>query len=162
MKANLMQVVASSVMLGLMAGAVGLHWYQVDQWTAVTDGDSKENYVPVRAGELNAMAVSLTDDGLFAETPESSSLEPAAGRREMDATVTALNEIVSVLRDLKDENKNLKEQVQEANRDLNEMRFQIDTHSASFRPLKVRSESVPTGLLEVPESHPLLPPKRQH
>lgn len=161
MKATLMQVVASSVILGLMAGAVGLHWYQVDQWTAVTDGDPNENYVPVRTGELNAMAVSLTDDGGLSAAPESSNLEPAAGRREMDATVTALNEIVSVLRELKDENKNLKEQVEEANRDLNEMRFQVDTHSASFRPLKTNSESESTGILKVPKSHPLLPPKPQ-
>jgi len=92
-------------------------------------------------------------------TPEPQRSQPSSDRPEMDATVTALNEIVSVLRELKDENRNLREQVEEANRDLTEMQFRIDTNSRSFRPMKVSGE--PAGPMERTAGHPLLGVKPQ-
>jgi methyl-accepting chemotaxis protein len=87
---------------------------------------------------------------------------PAGSRAgEMNATVEALNEIVSVLRELKEENQDLREQVKEANRDLTEMQFRIDTHSKSFRPMREAAGSATQLDSGPPSSHPLLPPKRR-
>ncbi|BCU78227.1 hypothetical protein [Luteolibacter sp. LG18] len=44
------------------------------------------------------------------------------------------------LKSLKQENRDLRDQVAETNRDLMEMQFRLDTHSQSFRPLKLKND----------------------
>jgi len=44
------------------------------------------------------------------------------------------------LRALKQENKDLRDQVAETNRDLMEVQFRLDTHSQEFRPLKLKND----------------------
>ncbi|MFD0894109.1 hypothetical protein KBB96_02795 [Luteolibacter ambystomatis] len=44
------------------------------------------------------------------------------------------------LKALKQENKDLRDQVAETNRDLMEVQFRLDSHSASFRPLKIKND----------------------
>ncbi|HBM77165.1 MAG TPA: hypothetical protein DD438_03565, partial [Verrucomicrobiales bacterium] len=85
-------------------------------------------------------------------------------------TLKALEEIVGRLQELnaanselRNTNAYLQEQLRETNRDLNELQFRVDTHSESFRPLRVSSNEAsllwnsisPGGNL-----HPLLPPKK--
>ena len=85
-------------------------------------------------------------------------------------TLKALEEIVARLQGLKsanhelrDINVDLQEQLRETNRDLNELQFRVDTHSESFRPLRVPSGSEASLLWNSGMSgealHPLLPPK---
>lgn len=159
MKANLFQLVSSSVVLGLMAGAVGLHWQQLKQFdTAALPDESTDGYVLVSTGGPSSLAFPWTEaEG--SELPLQN--ESARGRDsgEMNATVAALSEIVSVLQELKDENRDLRDQIEESNRDQSEMRFQIEMHSKEFRPLKLVSE--PAQRVESNGSHPLLPPKRR-
>lgn len=157
MKANLLQLVSSSVVLGLMAGAVTLHWHQLQQYEpSISADDASGDYRLVSArvfgdselasGEresLDRFAVRHTRDG--------------ENREEMRATVEALSEIVSVLQELKEENRDLRDQIEEANRDQSEMRFQLETHSREFRPLNLETE--PARRVESERSHPLLPPK---
>lgn len=155
------QLVSSSVVLGLMAGAVGLHWHELDRMDPAEisgpwGGDAGAG-AAVEAPGADYVPVSAT--GVDDRVGNSHREQVDGVSPEMGATVEALKEIVSVLRELKDENQNLREQVKEANRDLTEMQFRLDTHSESFRPLKVASE--PAKPLETGNSHPLLPPKRR-
>ena len=48
--------------------------------------------------------------------------------------------LVSELKTLKQQNQELKDQVAETNRDMMEVQFRLDSHSESFRPLKVAPE----------------------
>jgi hypothetical protein len=49
-------------------------------------------------------------------------------------------ELLSEVRALRNENKNLIDQVAETNRDMMKMNFRLDTHSESFRPLPTSEE----------------------
>lgn len=48
--------------------------------------------------------------------------------------------LIQELRNLRNENRALTNQVAETNRDVMKMQFQIDTHSESFRPLQISEE----------------------
>lgn len=48
--------------------------------------------------------------------------------------------LLSEVRALRNENRNLVDQVAETNRDMMKMEFRLDTHSASFRPLPTSEE----------------------
>ena len=160
MKASILQLVSSSVVLGLMVGAVGFHWHQVNRWNGQSAGE------PAGAAfvRVDTQRGSVPVSWIGSEVEESPAMVSAGAGPEMGATVEALNEIVSVLRELKDENHDLREQVKEANRDLTEMQFRLDTHSKSFRPLHPQSDRA-TPLRNPADngsSHPLLPPKRRN
>lgn len=161
MKASIFQLVSSSVVLGLMAGAVGLHWHEVERMdpagTVGAHGGGTGVGAAFETPGVDFVPVSSTGGAGRVEQSHRKRVDGVSP--EMGATVEALTEIVSVLRELKDENRNLREQVKEANRDLTEMQFRLDTHSKSFRPLNVVSE--PAKPLETVTSHPLLPPKRR-
>lgn len=49
-------------------------------------------------------------------------------------------ELIQELRNLRNENRALNNQIAETNRDVMKMQFQIDTHSESFRPLPASPE----------------------
>ncbi len=56
--------------------------------------------------------------------------------------------IVDLFERMQNQQEELRDQVAEANRDLMELQFQVDTHSQSFRPLKATQEpssSIPSG-----------------
>jgi hypothetical protein len=48
--------------------------------------------------------------------------------------------LLDEIRALRNENRNLTDQVAETNRDMMKMQFRLDTHSASFRPLPVSED----------------------
>jgi hypothetical protein len=74
--------------------------------------------------------------------------------------------LLAEVRALRNENRNLIDQVGETNRDMMKMQFRLDTHSASFRPLPTSEErddtsnyrgDIPSG---VDEDFPgVLPPR---
>lgn len=159
MKASLLQLVSSSVALGLMAGAVGLQWFQMEG----VNLSGTEGFGPVSSvfggSELVPTMVSWETSAPGSE-PLSSGARLGAGvqQQEVATTVMALNEIVSVLKGLQEENRALREQVKEVNGGLTELEFRTDMLSGSFRPLKASADAAPmrqSGL------HPLLPPKRR-
>jgi hypothetical protein len=159
MKANLFQLVTSSVVLGLMTGAVGYHWHQLGQFepSALPD-EPKEGYVLISSGGSGSLGFPWTESDAFEDPPQSPSVSRGESD-EMNATVAALSEIVSVLKELKEENRDLRDQIEESNRDQSEMRFQIEMHSKEFRPLNLGPE--PARRVEKRQSHPLLPPKKR-
>lgn len=84
--------------------------------------------------------------------------QPAPGQRD-----GALMEVLVAIRD---EQKNIRQQVSETNRDMDELTFRVDSHSTQFRPLQTtvgrpRAMIVNDDEFSPPSgSNQLLPPKR--
>ncbi len=101
------------------------------------------------------ISVSTGGTMLDSDVPTAPGLARNTGSVE-SATVQALQEVVSVLQEMKAENDSLREQLMETNRELNGMQIQLDGYDNSFRPLRLQ----PTHEGVIDSGNPLLPPKR--
>ena len=154
------QIAISAALLGGMSGAALIHALQFVE----NDWIGQRRAVTQKANPENHKSISTTGeherDGL-AVSPSSA--------EENTTTLKALEEIVGQLQklnsanlELRDVNVSLQEQLRETNRDLNELQFRVDTHSESFRPLRVSSSEAPLLWKSISSGrslHPLLPPK---
>ena len=154
------QIATSAALLGGMSGAALIHALQFVE----NDWIGQRRAVTQKANPENHKSISTTGeherDGL-AVSPSSA--------EENTTTLKALEEIVGQLQklnsanlELRDVNVSLQEQLRETNRDLNELQFRVDTHSESFRPLRVSSSEAPllwNSISPGGSLHPLLPPK---
>ena len=154
------QIATSAALLGVMSGAALIHALQF----VGNDWIGERRAVTQKADPENHKSISTTGehdrDGL-AVSPSSA--------EENTTTLKALEEIVGQLQklnsanlELRDVNVSLQEQLRETNRDLNELQFRVDTHSESFRPLRVSSSEAPllwNSISSGGSLHPLLPPK---
>ena len=154
------QIATSAALLGGMSGAALIHALQFVE----NDWIGQRRAVTQKANPENHKSISTTGeherDGL-AVSPSSA--------EENTTTLKALEEIVGQLQklnsanlELRDVNVSLQEQLRETNRDLNELQFRVDTHSESFRPLRVSSSEAPllwNSISSGRSLHPLLPPK---
>ena len=151
MKKIAIQLVVSGVALVLMGGGAGIHWWKVKGMVVRGSGPEWVALAVEHPAKGGAMLAS-TGSQLALAAPGSS-----PSKEEINSIVATMGEMVSVLKDLRTENDDLRDQVEEINRDLNEAQLRLDSHSESFRPL-----NVPLGIegILAPE-HPLLPPKRR-
>lgn len=69
--------------------------------------------------------------------------------------------LIKELRNLRNENRDLTDQIAETNRDVMKMQFQIDTHSESFRPLQVTDDRDDRSQLYDEDYPSVLPPRAQ-
>ena len=160
MRIYFFQIATSAALLGVMSGAALIHALQF----VGNDWIGERRAVTQKANPENHKSISTTGeherDGL-AVSPSSA--------EENTTTLKALEEIVGQLQklnsanlELRDVNVSLQEQLRETNRDLNELQFRVDTHSESFRPLRVSSSEAPllwNSIRSGGSLHPLLPPK---
>ena len=163
MKSSLFQLIGCGVALGLMCGAVAIHSLHVSGAKSLADGG---DWIPGDESSLELGAIIPTS-----LREASRRAEGGNARRQEAATVLALQEIVARLQELKSENQNLhgvnldlQDQLEETNRDLNELQIRVDSHSESFRPMRASSSgSILQGSISPGSSlnsiHPLLPPK---
>ena len=82
---------------------------------------------------------------------------PQAG----DAQREFFEGLLSEVRALRNENRNLIDQVAETNRDMMKMEFRLDTHSASFRPLPTAEDRDRGDISSMPDDDfpGVLPPR---
>jgi hypothetical protein len=73
---------------------------------------------------------------------------------------TFFNELLTELKQLKNENRDLRDLMGETNRDIMKLSFRVDTHSESFRPLPTSEERQDTSF-NFPDNSPpgVLPPR---
>ena len=70
------------------------------------------------------------------------------------------NELLAELKQLKNENKDLRDLMGETNRDVMKLSFRVDTHSESFRPLPTSEQRQETSFHIPDDSLPgVLPPR---
>jgi hypothetical protein len=151
MKGIAIQLISSSVALAMMAGGAGVHWWKVRGMESTT---ASPQWLSLSLEKPGGDPVMTASSGPGTRVPGEG---PDPSRTELNSIVSTMEEMVSVLKDLRTENDDLRDQVKEINRDLNEAELRLDSHSESFRPLKASS-----GMRELISSeHPLLPPKRR-
>jgi len=154
MKASVIPVICSIALTGML-GAGATHWWSVRQMVAFaeklpaqrsmdkTPAKPVENVVPSPAAIPVAPAPPAT--------PVAARTESGPNKSEREFFSSLVDELKAV----RQQNQELRDQVAETNRDLMELQFRVDTHSESFRPLKVTSEPAPLQS----EAGGVLPPK---
>ncbi len=168
MKTAAFQLIATGVSLGIMGGAVGIHWLHLAGAGSVSGPEPHEarRFPP----EISSASLRADPAEKRLEAQATPAGELPAANAENRATLAVLSEITSRLEELKGDQDHLREQLLEANRDLNVLEFRVDSHSESFRPIpssgagSIRGRSVSPGHKVQPfargfAGHPLLPPK---
>lgn len=146
----------STMALGLIAGIAGTHFHQVatmvDQ--GVTPAPIVYHVAEPASGERPRQDTRLaaTPDHTAATAVKTTPRPVARTPRERDllGLIASQTEMLAAMRN---EQKNLRKQLSETNRDMDELTFRVDSHSTDFRPLRVDSER-PRGLITVPADLP--------
>jgi len=146
MKPSLVPI-AFGTALALMAGAAGSHWYSVRGLTTLA-ALLTSDLEPSNTGPERSPAA-LPDDGLAKEAknflaearrgqdaPERP-VKPSAPLGDADLR---MEKLLTLLEGTVEQNQELRDQIAGTNRDLQELRFQVDTYDGQFRPLKVEEE----------------------
>ncbi|WP_193211048.1 hypothetical protein [Luteolibacter marinus] len=148
MKSSLVPI-ACGTALALMVGATAAHWSSVRDMAALAAALPQVNPAKPVSPAL------LPDDGLTREakgfladarreaakhvvSPQEARNFAAAPKGSADARIERL---LKLLEGTVEQNQELREQIALTNRDLSELRFQVDSYDGQFRPLKVEQES---------------------
>ena len=155
-------MLASGTALSLMGGAVGVHYFHVKE-TVASSKEALYDGVAYASYESGAGSPLSRDPGGEGLGLTAGGVDETLLKSEKEVTMELLQKMVDRIEDLTNENQNLRdeqvqlrEQVAETNRDLSHLQFRVDTHSESFRPLRVTEDSTFQKALPV---HPVLPPK---
>lgn len=146
MKSSLIPIACGSA-LALMAGAAGSHWFSVRDMATLA-AVLPSDLAPARAPHFKTAP--LPDEGLAkeakdflaearksGETPARPATPTAAAPNDTDRRVEKL---LTLLESTVEQNQELRDRIGETNRDLLELRFQVDSYDGQFRPLKVEEE----------------------
>jgi hypothetical protein len=142
-------------LLATMIGAGFSHFWSVQELVANFPTSPATRLVPHAPG-------SDTNQNL-PDTPNrpdpAMSPVPANG----DAQREFFEGLLAEVRALRNENRNLIDQVAETNRDMMKMEFRLDTHSESFRPLPAAEDRGRGDISSTPEDDfpGVLPPRAQ-
>jgi hypothetical protein len=155
MKASIIPVICSIALTGMLA-AGATHWWSVKQLVSLAGKlpapQSAETMVALKSPVAPAPApVTPPPAPAPAPAPVVAKAESGPGKSEREFFSSLVDELKAV----RQQNQELRDQVAETNRDLMELQFRVDTHSESFRPLKVTSEPAPLQS----EVGGVLPPK---
>lgn len=153
----------ATITLSAIAGITGTHFHQVSQMVKngvtpapiiLTAPDSESPSVQPRADiiasipspKLPVMEKKMT-------MPAFKPSEAVARTPREDALLKILAEQTQMLSAMRTEQKHLRKQLSETNRDMDELTFRVDSHSSDFRPLRV-DNTRPRGLITVPDTVP--------
>lgn len=126
--------------LAIMAGAGASHYHSVEQLVALSGLAPTPAANPTAPGEdrrqmLAAIHEIGRQNASLQQALDSEQSGPVAAPSGSDAPY-----LRQVLAELVEQNKYLRDQVAETNRDMMELQFRVDTHSEQFRPLKISEE----------------------
>ncbi len=138
--------------------AAGLsHWWSVDQFVTAFNGRLPSPPMIEQAPGPEGDAPSPPGNALASTTtattaPAGASSAQAGPRDEFFQT------LITEMKTLRTENRDLLDQMAETNRDLMKLEFRVDTHSESFRPLPVSEERFNVNFGDGPG---VLPPRAE-
>ncbi len=161
MKPSLIPI-ACGTALALMTGAAATHWFAVRDMVALAvrmpavvpapaplpddrvAREARDLLAEVRGTRGPAAHANRRDartPGLF---PAPREREQAAARPEApapaDPTEARIEKLLTALEGAVEQNQELRDRLADTNRDVMELRFQVDSYSGQFRPLKVEEE----------------------
>ena len=164
---NAINLITSTLALGAMMGITGTHFHQVKTMMAqggipvVTPVETPAPSTPLdEAVPSSVIPVSLTST--TTGTTQSRSItrpDLKAAQASLDGRESALMEI---LKELRKDQKYIRSQLSETNRDMDELTFRVDSHSTQFRPMQVEAVRPRPMILQEDDSRldDLLPPKQ--
>lgn len=129
MKPSTLPILCGSAIACMSAAGLS-HWWSVQQFVAVVNSGQ-----PVSVSRPSATPKATPPSVANAEVPQADS--PPAQKEFYEALLTEMKQ-------LRTENRDLLDQMAETNRDIMKLEFRVDTHSESFRPLPVNEERFDT------------------
>ncbi|MBT8044231.1 MAG: hypothetical protein KJO79_04710 [Verrucomicrobiae bacterium] len=158
---NAITLSATTLALGVMVGITVTHHHQVNSLV--------ERGLPAQATPAEAPVYHAVPNPQPQSTQPvvlASSDAPATRRPEMPIVVETSNyrddALLEILAAIRNEQKTIRRQISESNRDLDELTFRVDSHSDSFKPLRTeveRPRPIDTITPPASDSGGLLPPK---
>lgn len=121
-------LIFGTLLLAMMAAGLS-HYWSVREFVSRFPSAPAIRLVPAESGRLTVPV-----------NPHAAPLAEASREEDHTARKEFFEELLSEVRALRNENKNLIDQVAETNRDMMKMEFRLDTHSDSFRPLPTSEE----------------------
>lgn len=118
--------------LTLMVGAAAGHWMGVRALTASATHSSE---TPVAAPLVPQAAPES-----IAANPPRPPQEPTTAPASDEDQQNRIEKLLTLLESSMEQNKELRDRIGETNRDLMELRFQVDSYDGQFRPLQVEEE----------------------
>ena len=163
----------TAMALGVMVGIAGTHFQQVQ--TMVEQADGTQHGAPIDGARIGGVPIGGRPDRGFAlvkspgtvATVEIQALSHASNLvTESKNSDQRVDPLVEILDEMRSEQKRMRQQLAETNRDLAEANFRLDSHSDSFKPLtpdveRPSSLGTPISPLggDAGPDHSLLPPK---
>jgi len=157
MKSALTLPIVSGIALAIMAGAAASHYYSVNTMVAFA-GMTRANGMPsmstgparLVSNQRDARTIveelKRQNDSLaqtLANNEVAISSMPSARTPEPQAISGSSTDMQRLLAELVSQNRYLRDQISETNRDLMTLQFQVDSHSTQFRPLNLAED--PSG-----------------
>ena len=160
MKPAVIPVFCGLVLTGISAAGIS-HWWSVREIIAAAKSGGTVPVTPIPAVPVESIqpvvkveppaapvVVAKTEPALAKK--ESARVVPAPARdeRQAGASEEFYRKLIAEMNELRNQNRDLRDQMAETNRDLMKLEFRVDTHSESFRPLPVSEERIETTLDE--------------
>lgn len=166
MKPAVVPVFCGLVLTGISAAGIS-HWWSVREIIAATKSGATAPVIPVPANPAESPQSVVNVEQPAGVPAVIAKAEPAPTTKQRvhvsatkDEHQAAASEefyrkLISEMNELRNQNRDLRDQMAETNRDLMKLEFRVDTHSESFRPLPVSEERIETTL---DEGSGVLPP----
>lgn len=150
MKPQVVPVICGAA-LAVMTSAAISHWWSVKNFVAAFNSG-----LPITAPAVPPVIPSEPTEA------ESAPLAQAPASRNLPENDPAREKfyeaLVSKMESLQNQNRDLLDQMAETNRDVMKLEFRVDTHSESFRPMKVSEDRPDTSFDDGPG---VLPPRAE-
>lgn len=153
---NPMPPITCGILLAAMMAAGVSHYWSVEKFTADYPTTPAFRLVPATP----VPDVTLPQPANPASPPAGQ--VAATSPRPGDAhSEEFFEKLIQELRNLRNENRALNNQIAETNRDVMKMQFQIDTHSESFRPMPTSDERDDRSQIYDDDFTGVLPPRAE-
>lgn len=144
-------MICGTLLAAMMAAGFG-HYWTVQEFVAHYPTAPAVRLLPAETRDAKPLG-NDTATPLAANSAPSAPIEATAQKEFFEGLLTEM-------RALRNENRNLIDQVAETNRDMMKMEFRLDTHSESFRPLPTSEERGDTSSFGNDNDFPgVLPPR---
>ena len=129
-----------SIALAAMAAAGTSHWWSVRQMVVSSTLAIQPSTPAI------SPAVAPANSSIAPQSPVPQGNESIAQHADSDSSAREefFQSLIGEIRELRNQNRDLRDQIAETNRDIMKLEFRVDTHSESFRPLPVSEDRFDT------------------
>lgn len=143
MKSSTLPILCGTA-LAIMAGASAAHYHSVGQMVSLAgltrDASAPTAENPVRNQAVSEIRETQRHTQALEQALETNEAALAAMQQNSSASSSVDHDLKQLLAELVSQNRYLKDQIAETNRDMMELQFRVDSHSEQFRPLQVVEE----------------------